>query len=39
MNGRNNSIIKKLKKDIENNKDDKIVPKLETVEVALVHCN
>ena len=27
------------KKDIENNKDGEIVPKLETVEVVLVHCN
>ena len=27
------------KKDIENNKDGEIVPKLETVEVVSVHCN
>ena len=27
------------KKDIKNNKDGEIVPKLETVEVVLVHCN
>ena len=27
------------KKDIDQNKDGKIVPKLETVKVVLVHCN
>ena len=27
------------KKEIEQNKNGKIVPRLETVEVALVHCN
>ena len=27
------------KKDIDQNKDEEIVPKLETVEVVLVHCN
>ena len=27
------------KKDIDQNKDGEIVPKLETVEVVLVHCN
>ena len=27
------------KKDIDQNKDAKIVPKLEVVEVVLVHCN
>ena len=27
------------KSDIENNKDGETVPRLETVEVALVHCN
>ena len=27
------------KKDVDQNKDEEIVPKLETVEVVLVHCN
>ena len=36
---KNNAIIRKLKKDIDQNKDREIVPKLETVEVGLVHCN
>ena len=36
---KNSAIIRKLKKDIDQNKDGEIVPKLETVEVVLVHCN
>ena len=36
---KNNAIIRKLKKDIDQNKDREIVPKLETVEVGLAHCN
>ena len=31
--------MKKRKKDVEKDKDDENVPKLESVEVALVHCN
>ena len=36
---RNDAIIRKLKKVIDNNKDGEIVPRLKTVEVVLVHCN
>ena len=32
-------IIRKFKKDIDKNKDREIVPKVETFENALVHCN
>ena len=32
-------LLGSLKKDIKNNKDGEIVPKLETVEVTLVQCN
>ena len=32
-------VLGSLKKDIDQNKDEEIVPKLETVEVVLVHCN
>ena len=32
-------LLRSLKKDIDKNKDGEIVPRLETVEVALVHCN
>ena len=34
---RNNALIRKLKKSIDQNKDGEIVPRLETVEVVLVH--
>ena len=36
---RNTAIIRKLKKDIYQNKNGEIVPRLETVEFVLVHCN
>ena len=32
-------LLGNLKKDIDQNKDEEIVPKLETVEVVLMHCN
>ena len=32
-------LLGRSKKDIDQNKDGEIVPKLETVEVVLVHCN
>ena len=32
-------LLGSLKKVIDKNKDDEIVPKLEIVEVVLVHCN
>ena len=32
-------LLGSTKKDIDKNKDGEIVPKLESVEVALVHCN
>ena len=32
-------LLRSSKKDIDQNKDGKIVPKLETVEVVLVHCH
>ena len=32
-------LLGSLKKDVDQNKDEEIVPKLETVEVVLVHCN
>ena len=32
-------LLGSLKKDIGKNKDEEIVPRLETVEVVLVHCN
>ena len=32
-------LLRSSKKDIDQNKDGKIVPKLETVEVVLVYCN
>ena len=32
-------LLGSLKKDIENNRDGENVPKLETAEVVLVHCN
>ena len=32
-------LLRSLKKDIDQNKDGEIVPKLETVEVVLVQCN
>ena len=37
INRKNNPIIRKL--IIDKNKDGEIVPRLETVEVVLVHCN
>ena len=36
---RNNAIIRKFKKYFDQNKNGELVPKLETVEVVLVHCN
>ena len=35
----NNAIIREFKKNIDQNKDEEIVPRLETVQVVLVHCN
>ena len=35
----NNEIIKKYKKDVDQDKDAVDVPKLESVEIVLVHCN
>ena len=32
-------LLESLKKGIDQNKDGEVVPKLETVEVVLVHCN
>ena len=32
-------LLESLKKDIDQNKDGEIVPRLETVEFVLVHCN
>ena len=32
-------LIESTKKDVEKDKDGEKVPKLESVEVALVHCN
>ena len=32
-------LLRSSKKDIDQNKDEEIVPKLETVKVVLVHCN
>ena len=32
-------LLGSLKKDVSQNRDGEIVPKLETVEVTLVHCN
>ena len=32
-------LLESLKKDIDENKDGEIAPKLESVEVVLVHCN
>ena len=32
-------LLESSKKDIDQNKDGEIVPRLETVEVLLVHCN
>ena len=36
---RNNESIREHKKDVDQNKDGEDVPKLESVEVVLVHCN
>ena len=36
---RNNESIREYKKDVDQNKDGEDVPKLESVEVVLVHCN
>ena len=36
---RNNETIRKCKKDVDKDKDGEDVPKLESVEVVLVHCN
>ena len=35
----NNDIVRKYKKDVDKDKDGENVPKLESVEVFLVHCN
>ena len=35
----NNEIVRKCKKDVDRDKDGEIVPKLEPVEVVLVHCS
>ena len=32
-------LLESTKKDVDKDKDGEIVPKLESVEVALVHCN
>ena len=32
-------LLQSTKKDVDKNKDGEIVPKLEPVEVVLVHCN
>ena len=32
-------VLRNSKKDIDQNKDGEVVPRLETVEVVLVHCN
>ena len=39
INRRNNAFIRKFKKVIDKNKDGEIVPRLEAVEVVLIHCN
>ena len=36
---RNNESIREYKEDVDQNKDGEDVPKLESVEVVLVHCN
>ena len=32
-------LLKRAKKDLDQDKDGKIVPKIESLEVVLVHCN
>ena len=39
LTGKTMQLLGSSKKVVENNKDGEIVPRLETVEVFLVHCN